>query len=418
MLNLKYEYNDGRVSAIRLASILIDKLPSEALDQDAQLMFLPLVLQMNNDDSEECRESVSRCLLKLVDRVSVAVANSFHEYLLRWHKGDNPLLRRASLQLFGIFVEGRKEVLKFTDISVTSILECLLISLSAKDDDWEEHYFGLVSLEKVLTNLPSERINQDDRLWAAVISELSHSHLWVKLVASRLISKQLHNMDPTNIDNKSFLATRKGSLFDIAKSMCGHFGLNDNGNDTWNQLSKLAIKSLVWIARAVKNHADLFFATDALQGESGSPLEWLMTCLSNVARPKGSVRRQSIYKCFAAIQQATPLTEYLHLMLEPLHRSTLEAAGTKDYMGHEKSSEEADLAKEVMHLLEEAYDESFVQALAQVKLRARDRKDVRKTNESLSGNKVQKQVRERQRRKRRVEERRDERGGIAKKRHL
>ena len=88
MLNAKYEHKEGRMSAIRLISALLDRLPLDLVDEEVQLMFLPLVLQLVNDDSEECRESVSECLKRLICRISGSVAFSLYEYILRWHEGE------------------------------------------------------------------------------------------------------------------------------------------------------------------------------------------------------------------------------------------------------------------------------------------------------------------------------------------
>ncbi|GKY94643.1 hypothetical protein MPSEU_000429800 [Mayamaea pseudoterrestris] len=69
VLNIKYEYADGRLSAIQLLSTVIKRLPLELLDHHLQLFFLPLTLQLANDLSEECRNAVASCIRSLLGRL-------------------------------------------------------------------------------------------------------------------------------------------------------------------------------------------------------------------------------------------------------------------------------------------------------------------------------------------------------------
>ena len=428
MLNAKYEHKEGRMSAIRLISALLDRLPLDLVDEEVQLMFLPLVLQLVNDDSEECRESVSECLKRLICRVSGSVAVSLYDYVLRWHEGGNGALRRASLQLFGIFAEGRKDIL--TQNGGTSrMLGCLQSSLESADADWEVHYFALVSLEKVMRLSPSKFTDQNG-LWSAVLLELSHDHLWVKMISSRIVGKQLQKHDPIDISRNeteiSFVTGRKGSLYDLASNFCGH--LDEEESNMSTELSELAIKSLTWLARAMHSNPGLCYATGEAEGKE--PVKWLLTRLSNVARRKGTLRRKAIFKCFAAICHgggAEMISPYLDVVIEPLHRAIIEAAGAKNHLGTEKFSSESELAKEVLSMLEERCDADYLPALAKVKVKFRERRDQRKDDmaaeriadpATAAKKKIEKQIAEKERRKRRVEGHRSGRGATAKRQHV
>jgi len=428
MLNVKYEHKEGRMSTIRLVSTLIERLPLDLIDEEVQLIFLPLVLQLVNDDSEDCRESVSKCLARLVCRVSGNVALSLFDYVLRWHKGDNDSLRRASLQLFGIFAEGRNDILAQND-GAQRILECLQSSLESTDTDWEQHYFALVSLEKVIQQ-STTKFEEKDELWSAVLLELSHPHLWVKMISSRIIGEQLQQHDPKEIgksDKKtSVLISRKGSLYDLATNFCGQ--LDEEESNMSMELSDFAIKSLTWLAQAMDSNPDLCYADG--EGEGKEPVKWLLTRLSNVARRKGTLRRKAVFKCYAALCHAggaDMIGPYLDLIIEPLHRAIIEAAGAMNHFGTEKYSAESRLAKEVMAMLEDGCEDDFLAALAKVKVRARERRDQRKNKlaaeriadpAAAARKKIEKQVNEKERRKRNVQGHRGDRGGTAKRRHI
>lgn len=415
------------MSAIRLVSTLIDKLPLDLLDEEVQLFFLPLVLQLVNDDSEECRESVSACLKRLICRISGTAVLSTYDYVNRWHKEDNASLRRASLQLFGVFAEGRSDILAQNDLALR-MLQCLQTSLESIDTDWEQHYFALVSLEKVLVQSKS-KFEEKTELWSAVLLELSHPHLWVKVISSRIIGAQLHQHDPTALaaaKTKSFLTAKNGSLYDLAANFCGQ--LDDEECNISPELSDLAIKNLTWLARAMHNNPDLCYATG--EGEGKQPIKWLLTRLSNIARRKGTLRRKAVFKCYAALCHAggaEMIGPYLDVMIEPMHRSIIEAAGAKNHLGTEKFSAESDLAKEVLAMIEESCEDDFLTAMAKVKVKAREKRDQRKdkiASEKLTDpaaaakKKIEKQNTEKERRKRRVEGHRSGRGATAKRQHL
>lgn len=48
VLNIKYEYEEGRLSALGLVNTAIKKLPLDLLVEYVELMFLPLVLQFRS----------------------------------------------------------------------------------------------------------------------------------------------------------------------------------------------------------------------------------------------------------------------------------------------------------------------------------------------------------------------------------
>lgn len=436
MLNIKYEYKEGRLSAIRLVSMLLEQIPLELLDEEVQLFFLPLILQMVNDEAEECRNSVSKCLKRLIARVSANVALSLFEYIGRWHKGTNNSLRRASLQVFGIFAEARGD---FKSQYQTKVMECLQITFEELNSNWQDNYFALISLEKMIKEDSKTLTEVNDDIWMGVVSSLLDKHAWVKLAASRIVLCQVAYLDPIHLQSSegASLFTKPGILYEIASAAC----LNLDTEDLSNEFIEINIKLLTWLSRAMNSNPELCYSNEMKrQPESEKnkgcvneqkPLKWLLTRLSNISKQKGTQRRQAIFKCFAAIVHTSTdgpstIIPYLELMLEPLNRALIEAEGTKDATGNAKFSEESDLAREVLGLLEESCGEDYLLTLASVKEKARNKRDLRKDRQKAiitdpttkARDKIQKQVREKHRRKRRIQERRDDRGGQEKRRYL
>jgi hypothetical protein len=428
--NINYEYQEGRMSALNLMSLVIERLPEELLEKQSQLLFLPLVLQFVNDDSKECREAVSKCLVLLLTRSSTEVLQSLHDYTVRWSKHSGPL-RIASLQVFGIFVESCSGFIKGNG-HASFWIQRLQELLQETHAEWEIPYFSLKCVEKLGQNFEPE-LSQQAELWTGIIERLIDSHPWVKLASSR----NLQQFFVTGISD-DVLNDNPGMLFEITRNFC--FQLNVNEEEQSEELSDLAIKTLTLVLPIMKERPHLCFAKDSKHVEEGrDPVYWLMRRLSEIAKPKGRKRRMAVFKCFAAFtaRHNEIVAPHMDLALEPLHRASVEASNELDNPsvyhkkdpGSEEVTTESSLARDVLQLLEETSStpEVFLKAYASVKTRARDKKEQRKVeskaeavNDPMAAaqRKIQKQQREKGRKKRRVEDRRQERGAVKKRRSV
>ena len=429
MLNIKYEYQEGRTSAIGLVLSIIEKLPTALLSELAQLFFLPLVLQLVNDDCNECRELVAKCISRILKRADTDSVQAMYNFTVRWSQNSGPL-KRTSLQVFGLFVDSNAELLSKGDATAT-LVQIVCGFLAQGGEEWEVHYFSLLCLEKLTKVKPDFFVTDQGMVWEAVIECLARPHPWVKRVSSRLICDFLVRLDVNSFgDNPSlFLVKTPGSLFEIASCVCTH--ISGDETDLHDELSKQSIKTLTWTIQAIRNYPHLSFSPDEEIGNR-DPVKWLITRLSHIAKAKGPKRREAVFKCFAAFANfggASLIQPYLELMLEPLHRAETEADNRRDAAGNIKLSEESSLAKDVLQVIEETCngEKDFLRTFAAIKSKARDKRDHRKqevstqaiTNPSAASEiKIKKNEAEKNRRKRKVDENRMNRGGIAKKRHF
>ena len=169
VLNLSYEYAEGRLSAIRLTSSIVERLPVPFVEQHSQLFFLPLTMQLGNDDSKACREAVAKCIGQLLKKLSTEYLQALYDYTDRWSHGD-AVLRRTSLQLFGIFVEERADFIKRGEMA-NSLIGTIRRQLEENTDEWEVVYFALILIEKMTTAF-SRLVVRAAPLWEMVISSL------------------------------------------------------------------------------------------------------------------------------------------------------------------------------------------------------------------------------------------------------
>jgi U3 small nucleolar RNA-associated protein 20 len=451
--NISYEYQDGRLSAIQMLTTVVDKLPDGLLERHAQLLFLPQVLQLVNDDSKECREAVSACLSALLRRSSVEVLQSFHNYTIRWCSGEGPM-QVASLQVFGIFVDTCRDFVQSNDNTAQWISRLRTLLQTPVTSDWEVPYFSLLCLEKFTrleeADKPLLLTGGDTELWNSIVERLVDSHPWIKLASCRIVQKLL-NSPASDSEIPKVLEETPGMLFEIIRNLC--LQLNVEEEEQSEDSSENAIKTLTLALPLVKKRPDLCFTSESPHAGLRDPISWVLRRLSSIAKPKGRKRRMAVYKCFAAFCTRYPdvvLTAqedskqrqlYMELMLEPLHRSDLEASNELENPAvlHKASFNssgqetavmtESSLAKDVLQLIEEGCadsPESFLLAYAAVKSRARDKKDDRKVQVKAEAvqdpmgaalKKSKKHLQERQRLKRRVEDRRQDRGAQKKRRN-
>jgi U3 small nucleolar RNA-associated protein 20 len=452
--NIGYEYQEGRMSAIVLLTLVVEKLPQELLQKHSQLIFLPLVLQLVNDDSKDCRERVCTCLEALLKRSSLESLRAFQEYCARWSQQDGTL-RLASLQVFGLIADYRYDFIQ-TGSFAESWSRRLQIQLAQRENaDWETTYFSLVAIEKLLLGFEKE-LARHPELWICIVDCLIDPHPWIKLASSRILNRILSSEAA-----KSFLEEqREGLLFDAVRNLA--FQLNVNEEEQSEEISELAIKTLTAALGVIKENAQLCYATETpIQqkehvlletSEKRDPVFWLLRRLSQIVRNKGSRRRIAVFKCYAAfaISNYQVVAPYLELMLEGLHRASTEAKNEIELQSMSQkrntptsvfgvaamtsagntpagkagmvATTEYSTAEDVLRLMEDncSSPEEFLSAYAAVKLRARDKKDKRKIEEKAEAvqdpqaaaeRKMKKQERNKQRRKRRTDDYRSERGG-------
>lgn len=433
--NIGYEHTEGRLSAIEMLTAVIEKMPYDLLQHHAQLLFLPQVLQLVNDETKQCREAVSKCLSILLRRCSTEVLNSFHNYVVRWCGGAGPM-QVASLQVFAIFLEACDV---FTKGYTSDWLGRLRVLIKESSQDWEVAYFSLICVEK-LAKMDDSVLRTENELLPFIIERLIDKHPWIKLASCRIV------LGVFAVDDPVVLLQSPGMLFDIVRNVC--FQINVDEEDHNEELAIMAVKTLMKALPLVRRHPELCFTEDSPHAGLRDPVAWVLRRLCGIAKPKGRQRRMTVYKCFAgfcSLHSSVILTAddekqrrlYLELMLEPLHRSNLEATNERENPNvfHKPSSEvveeemtESSLARDVLQMIEESStSEDFLATYAVIKMRARDKKEQRKTQMKAEAvqdpaaaalRKTKKHAQEKDRKKRRVEDRRRDRGAVKKHRSI
>jgi U3 small nucleolar RNA-associated protein 20 len=444
ILNLQFEYPDGRLASLALLATIIEKAPGPFLEQHSQQFFLPLTLVVVNDASEDCRQAAARTVSTLVQRLPYEHQGALCDIVFRWMEGGDESLRRTGLQVGGILLRVCPETLQRRNLC-SALVGVLEASLKCEQPiTWETSYFSLIAVEKA-TESPIFLPMFDERhdLWTGVIRCLRNDHPWVRLVALRLLSRHVAFLGLMKDENgvppskSAFFSQRPGSLFETARGLCLQLGLEEADID--EEAVHLTIKTLSLVLPTLGRFPSLCFAESKPDDvpETRDPVVWIFRRLSSIAKQKGSRRRRGVFKCFAAFAASgmDVVKMQMEMVLEPLHRCVVEAENeleSEQLFSHNKSrsssahqlalGEDAQLAKSVLQVLEEKCSDSpevFLSAYAAVQSRAKAKKEQRKLAikteavrdpQASAERRGRKQDREKSRRKRRIDDSRRNRG--------
>ena len=436
--NVSYQHVHGRLSAIEMLSKLFAKLPEPLLEKYHRLMFIPMALQLTNDEMSECRDAIRQCIGKLLGHLSMEALQNLFEYSKRWCSRDSSSIKATAIQLFCLFVSIRPDFVKRGERGSLLVKICArCLRENSAEGRVNGYALGLVAdLMEAFDDLVAKNFD----LWRDMVKLATNTDKDIRVNSCHLLAKHVASVEPKSVlsqETTTFL-TEQGAIFQLGRALC--FLLDTSEKDTGEELTKPVIKMLTWTLQAMNCAPKLCYETN--ESNERDPVKWLMTRLSNIAKPKGTKRRQAVFKCFAAFGSCCPDIAFSHLelMLEPLHRAEIESNNETDQptlfqsqqqslLNESQRSQEAQIVKEVMYLLEESCpDETlFLSALTKVKKQAMEKKEKRKLEakveavmdpQAFARKRIEKNNREKRRRKRRSDERKEERGGRAKRRHF
>jgi len=226
--NLDYGYESGRKVVLEVMARLALKLPQALMDQYLELLFLPLVTRLVNDDSSTCRSMVGLLLKQLLARAQSKQLDTLLDMILEWLGGGEALLRRAAAQVLGLLVEqqgtGAERYMQRVLAALASAASLSLDSIEG-GGEWESLYHLLNAAEKLhaaskkLVHTPGY-FEEAGQLLAPLV--LHHRHQWVQLAAARLLGRALGMLDSAAAGGKALRQLLKacGGAFLVIRGIC------------------------------------------------------------------------------------------------------------------------------------------------------------------------------------------------------
>ncbi|MCO5560984.1 hypothetical protein L7F22_014604 [Adiantum nelumboides] len=264
--NLSYVNSTGREAVLEMLHTIIVKFPAQAIDEQLETFFLPLVTRLVNDESNQLRAMVGTILKVLIGRVSQRSLQRMLQFCFSWLREDKQQLWRAAGQVLGLAVEVMEvkyhvhleESLILVKRILNHVLEVNVVEKKAFPTTvgsmlWQEAYYILVMLEKLLKQFPDLCLQErTEGLWEIIIFFLIHQHVWVRKTSSRLLdlyfaaccaadekAEQLYISE----SGKQALFLQPNRLMQLAAILCQQLG-----SELDEDLAELLIKNLVFIS--------------------------------------------------------------------------------------------------------------------------------------------------------------------------
>ena len=258
--NLDYKHQEGRQSVMEAIHLLLSKVGQGLVEEVAGTFFVPLVMVVVNDESVECREMGSALIKTIFEKVDAERRQPFMALLRSWlDQPEQPLLVRASLQVYGIYLDSaggkiEKEVPRLLS-SLGHLLKTSLRDGSATA--WEILYISLQTFSKVCQTSPAHAFAASSApSWASVRQCLRFPHAWVKLSAAKLLGIYFGDFARCNDDEAQKKLPRKGSggllfnseeMVEITKASLRLLGAPGVGEE----LAAQSVRNLVFLSKAM-----------------------------------------------------------------------------------------------------------------------------------------------------------------------
>lgn len=110
IVQLDYDYENGRESALEMLATIFNSFPTAQLNQYAPLFYLPLGIQLHNDDSAKCKKLASLAIKSLLEKISIEQKDSLFKLTVAlYDDNERALHKRIATLLVKIFIESEKE---------------------------------------------------------------------------------------------------------------------------------------------------------------------------------------------------------------------------------------------------------------------------------------------------------------------
>ncbi|ESQ34339.1 hypothetical protein EUTSA_v10009353mg [Eutrema salsugineum] len=231
--NLSYKHPSGRKVVLEVLQDLIKKFSQpkhskqSVLDQQSQNLFVELSCRLKTEDNKEVLFKIGDVIKLLIGRISDY--NSILEFCLDWYKQENTQAKAA--QVLGLFIEVKKgafskhirsKLLQDAKTILDSAVQLQNTVEEGSSPFWEEPYYSLVMIEKMLKQFPHlcfEKHVED--VWKMVFKLLLHPHEWLRSITCRLLNYYFKKLEesqkPLVADS---LLGKPSSLFMVAASLC------------------------------------------------------------------------------------------------------------------------------------------------------------------------------------------------------
>jgi U3 small nucleolar RNA-associated protein 20 len=188
--NLRYTRKEGRLSVMEVIHLLLQKTRDSYRQQISSTCFLPLVMVVANDDSEDCRGIAGELVKRIFSRVDKDNRSKFMVLLRSWLVSkDNDAVCLLALKVFGFYFDSDSDSPKEKDLPLVVDKMMEMFDKDDIDELDEDVAITILDVVSILTKtFPSVLLSaQQDHLWQQARRCMAHPLETVRLAAVNLI---------------------------------------------------------------------------------------------------------------------------------------------------------------------------------------------------------------------------------------
>lgn len=189
--NLDYKHEDGRRSVMEALHLLLSRFGDDLAQDLVEAAFVPLVMNMINDEVSDCKEMAAALVRALIERADEDRRRTLLALLRSWlTQAEQPSLIRIGLHIYGLYLDAaRNQAEKELPLLLSTIGEILQRSVFEFDgEDWEYPYLALETFAKICQTYSAQAFKGINApIWANVRKCQALPHAWIKFSAAKLI---------------------------------------------------------------------------------------------------------------------------------------------------------------------------------------------------------------------------------------
>ena len=213
--NLSYEHVEGRQSVMEAIHQLLNRTGESIIQSIVGSFFVPLVIVIANDDSEDCRRMSSTLIKAILERADDEGLSNMLSLLRGWLNQDEQVtLIKISLQAWPLYLETHSLKAEKELSLLQDRLHDLLQTQHAggPSEEWEILYLALQVFAKLLQVYPKLMLQPEYApLWDRVQGAAAYPHAWVKLASSTLLGKYFADFARANAGQATLMPPLQGS---------------------------------------------------------------------------------------------------------------------------------------------------------------------------------------------------------------
>lgn len=339
VMQLNYEYEDGRESALEMLETIFTTFPIKTLNENAAFFFIPLAIQLNNDESSKCKKLCSLAIKSLLEKISIEQKDSLYEMTKAWFDDDDkPLHKRIAALLIKIFVDVEKTQFERRLNDLIPLFEKQLnhenfFELSEIDSErlLDQYLVNMLNLlikiinECKLLNFQGWK-TQINRFFNEILYFLTYEHQWVQLASAQLFGLLFSScpVDDFIQDKLSFMNYDCDPSFKI-ENLVDKFCDQLKSQQLNDSLAEQIVKNLIYMAKVVRRTT--YTKNDQVKHDIN--LTWLIKKVLKEAKyelvnqNKQFIKRSYIFKWLAAVANdlgKDDIKQYLDLIIPPIQR--------------------------------------------------------------------------------------------------